>query len=415
MALVTKDKSTEAITNAFEQSSPSTGQLKQSFSLLEKSQLSAVSGLAGSLSTKAGKINGDVTTALRNINNTYQSSLQVGTALAGKLERAGLTETNSASTIANSVEALVYKKKSMHQGFSEPVTELANIKVRLPSKKNLQPTERMKRRRERLVGKEDLNYNGEYFPTDLQEKSQTHMQLMFLDYIRNDPFSAGSITPGEKIYLPLPDNFSETFGVRLDGQDVGHALGQFSEFMNKSGGADQLRAGNFGDATITALKGVMETDKGALGDFAFREVMDQASEMDPVLGGLLGSGAGKIPNPHPTVFFKGLDLRTFEWTWKLVPRNERDTDAINKIIKMMKTNILPERVDNWLKYPSLVLPQLVGGKLSESVTFKKCMCQTLTVNYTGEGGSAYFKDGQPVSIILSMNLTEVENFVSNDV
>ena len=135
-------------------------------------------------------------------------------------------------------------------------------------------------------------------------------------------------------------------------------------------------------------------------------------ESEPELGGLAGQMAGAIPNPHPTVFFKGLDLRNFDWTWKFVPRSELEAATIGAILRIIKQNILPKNGGTFMDYPNLVQPRIFpeSGLWGE---FKRAAIKNFSLNFTGEGTSAFFVNGDPVSIICNIQFQEIEAFISD--
>jgi len=140
---------------------------------------------------------------------------------------------------------------------------------------------------------------------------------------------------------------------------------------------------------------------------AFLKLVDS----EPVLGGIAGQMAGTIPNPHPSVFFKGLDLREFDWSWKFVPRSAEEAAVLDKVLRYIKEKILPVNANTFIDYPHLVQPVVMPedglwGK------FKKCAVKNFSINFSDEGTSAFFQNGKPVSIRCNMRIQEVEMFVS---
>lgn len=413
-----KQKIGELTTNSFVDQSPVAAQLKQGKSLLEQSQLGSATDLAGSLGTAKNQINGDVSSAISRIGASQRGEFNNAVAIAGQLENSGVAAGVARSFLNKNFKPAAAKKVGIDQGVVDTAIDLTLKKNRVPDKNKLQPFEKMSEARESLVGQLDFGYAGLQFPADLIGTAHTYLQLMFEEYIRPAPDQPGELSPNTFIYLPIPDNFQEAFNVRYKPSDTG-ALGEVRKFLDNSGAIESLRQGEIGGATGDIFSALGEEGMSGVGDIlmtaAKRTAMTSISESEPALGGLIGQAAGMIPNPHPTIFFEGLDLRQFEWSWKLIPRTPADAEQIQQIIKIMKQKILPKKSGTWLKYPNLVKCDVLGQGAGKMGTFQRSLVSSLAVNYTGEGTSAYFRDGNPVSIILSMQFQEIENFTADQV
>jgi hypothetical protein len=165
-----------------------------------------------------------------------------------------------------------------------------------------------------------------------------------------------------------------------------------------------------------------------LGGATGREIAEQSRQLgirglytslsaaEENLGGLAGQIAGQIPNPHPTVFFKGMQLRTFQFNWRLIPRNKTEAETLQVILKFIKIFCLPEKGGTTtLKYPHLVQIIPSGEGADKIGNYKRSLVSSITINYTSEGTSAFFYDGHPAAIQLSLEFQEIENFTSEDV
>ena len=56
---------------------------------------------------------------------------------------------------------------------------------------------------------------------------------------------------------------------------------------------------------------------------------------------------GKIVNPYVEQVFGGVDLRSFDFNWKLVPRNKKESIAIQTIIKYLRSAAMPDTSDSF--------------------------------------------------------------------
>ena len=146
---------------------------------------------------------------------------------------------------------------------------------------------------------------------------------------------------------------------------------------------------------------------------------------------IFGSISGAIMNPNTELLYQSVDMRNFMLKFKLVPRNQKDSDAINKIVRTFKACTLPHRdpgqvmgfndsgkdqnkgvVAGFIGIPNLCKVSFMrGAKESEILPRYKMLAVTqVDVNYTPDGAYATYNDilGQPVSIELSINFQETK-------
>jgi hypothetical protein len=406
------------------------GQLKSKFSLLERTQIDALGGTSGSLSSGAGLINGSVSSSLTGATNNTRSKLEYGFNIAEQLESSGITIKNTSSFISTSVSRAVTNKTALNQNLSISPINAANPNNNPTiSSRKQRPQQIMKEKLESIVGRDDLNYGGLQFPLDLMEVASSYMQLQFSTYNRESPQVAGTITPGpSSIYLPFPENLSQAFGISYSQRDTGYATAilesSLGEKVSKS--LTQLSGNKNNSEDIGAilnnmsqnLSGVTVKDLGSdLAKIGFRAGNFLLSSVEEDIGGLTQQALGQIPNPHPTVFFKGLQLRSFPLNWRLVPKSSNEASTLKKILDEIKRNCLPKKnaaLDS-LRYPNFVEIIPRGAAADKIGKYKRTLVSSITINYTPEGTSAWFHDGYPVAVQLAMEFQEVENFTSEDV
>jgi len=396
---------------------PIAAQLKNELSSLEKTQIAGIRNL-GSISTRPGVLNGSVANSITNLNNHQKSAMELGANVAAKLERAGAFSKGAEKILTTAVSSTVTDKITLPQKFPKNPIDMGRLDNRLPSFKKKSPYEKIADKKKTLVGDADLNYGGYSFPPDLDSNAASYIELWFWEYDRPSPTQSGTISPGLKVWLPIPENFTINHEVKYQERDTG-ILGDLmqSDGAQNSGYAGEGLSGlqaKANELMERMAKATGEEASQALAEVSKRAAFAALNSSDEVLGGLAGRITGEIPNPHPTVFFKGLELRQFTWTWKLVPRSADEAATLKDIIIQMKKRILPKKDGSFLKYPNVLQPSV---KPNESLygKFMKSAVKTFSVNYTAEGTSAFFVDGAPVAINLILTFQEMENMTSEDV
>ena len=388
---------------------PITGQLKSEFSILEATQINAARGLGG-ISPSAGRISGDVSNSLKNVNNTTQGKFAIGSMLAASMESVGITNQNSAQFLSTTVSNSLANKLPLNKHVASTPLDLSISENRFPSLRLQSPNETIRKKQESLNG-----FPNSTFPVDLTDKAVSYVELRFNEYKRSIAFAPGTLDESNVIRLPLPENYNQTFTLRYDQKDQGF----FGDVAQSDVGQrilNQLQTGVNRETLGNVVDEIRNTDdRAALGtgsDVALRAGYQMLDAFSDVVGGIAQQTAGTVPNPHSTIFFKGVDLRSFNWTWRLVPRSEEEASIIREILQKLRNSILPKKENNMLKYPDLMQPVIKGpvdlGK------FKKCLVKNMAINYSAEGASAFFRDGHPVAIQLALEFQEVEILTADD-
>lgn len=395
--------------NPFSENSPLALQFKSELPTLLKSQLNTLANLPGNLSAGKG-IQSDVTAALDQLTNNASASLEIATNLSSSLASSGLSEKIRKDIMSSSVSPSVFNKTNLSTAFPGNPVDLFDLYNRLPPPPEnaalLIPSEVMKRATEKLVGAIDANYGGRHFPLDIKDGSAeyTYMRLSFQVYTRTNALTVGTVDSDKQIYLPLPENYQHAYAVTYEEKNLG-LLRDLEAGVRK----DEAEAVRNSEGLQKRAISVM----GQRGAAQLGESLGLDGSAD-----LAASYLGEIPSPHPSIFFQGVPLRSFNWNWKLVPRNAQEANEITEIIRLIKQAILPKgQGTSTLQYPDLVIPSIMRGseQVEDLGTFKKCSCTGLNINYTAEGTSAFFHDGKPVSVNIGMELKEIEMFLAEDV
>lgn len=245
-----------------------------------------------------------------------------------------------------------------------------------------------------------------------------YIRLSIGKYDRPTPFKESKWTPEKAIILPLPTELHDDTSVDYQNQNmevVGDVINQ-----------------NFQGLAGRAALGIGAKLPGAIAGIISQTLMDKTDDIMPIetIGTAIQQSFGVAPNPNPTVAFKGPELRTFSYSWLLQPRNEAESDKIQKIIKILKSRSLPansikDQV-SILDYPSLCqvnfYPWDKGGgdnnwgwSDNSIIKYKKCFISNVNVNYTPSNIPAFFRGkNMPVAVQLTLTFREIEFMLAND-
>jgi hypothetical protein len=295
-------------------------------------------------------------------------------------------------------------------------------------------------REEILRKKKDLNGMSVLtFPK--KDQSAHSMLLIFKKYKYQSPgdrrinsiastkFSVEEIS-GNALLLPLPREISDSFRVNIGefSQGVfGDAISQGSSYM-LNGGAAPTREGLIENAGLPSTSSVVGLGSAALfSTLAF--LTKNSVGGGGALGALLPSnetiansleaGAGATVNPKQALQFKGIELKTHNFSWTFAPRSVDESDEILKITQLVKRNALPSYGTLGpvrraiLSYPSTVDIYFFGLQEEYFTRYKTCMIENFNFNYTPQG-MAIMRGGKPAVVNMSMTLKEMDIHTAED-
>jgi hypothetical protein len=124
-------------------------------------------------------------------------------------------------------------------------------------------------------------------------------------------------------------------------------------------------------------------------------------------------------NPFREVLFESVDYRTFQFSYRFLPKTKSETDKIQKIIKTFKSHMHPEITQNKLFY---IYPSEFDIKYyyknSENRylhKFARCALVDMVVDYGGEQFVTIGDNGAPAEIGLSLKFQELEQMTSDGI
>ena len=139
---------------------------------------------------------------------------------------------------------------------------------------------------------------------------------------------------------------------------------------------------------------------------------------------IFARGFGVIPNSNVELLFNNVTLRSFQFSWRMSPRDEDEAKEVKKVIRFFKQGMAAKTMRNRAGERSLFLGtpnvfrlqyRTAGGEIIEGVNrIKPCAVVGTAVNYTPDGSWAAYDEGQPVSCTLSIQMKELEPVFASD-
>ncbi len=231
------------------------------------------------------------------------------------------------------------------------------------------------------------------FPSDT---GKYYMTLGVSNLVRNNLFSL-DINPTGSIRLPLPLQLVDNHAVNYEQKELGLPGAAASAAMSALSGQGQS-IGNI----LASIGGTI----GKVGLNALSSIIP-ANEIAQVATGI-------APNQFLTVLLKGPQYKKHEFTWKLSPRNDTESENIRKIIALLNESMAPGLAVNgaFFSFPKIFEIKLVPN---ERVLYKflPAVIENMTVNYTPSGAPAFYHGTQaPDSVELRLSFLELEFWLS---
>jgi len=217
----------------------------------------------------------------------------------------------------------------------------------------------------------------------------------------------------ESIAIYLPPNVEDTTTAGYNDMRTGLA-----GFLAARGS----QIASVGDAEKIA-KEFLGAAEGVLSSAAVRAISEVA---EIALGAegttqLANKAFGVADNPYMEVLFDAMALRTFTYNFKFAPKNEKETEEVQKIIQVFRFHMAPELrggQSRFLGLPSQFdihyMYQPMGNSQSSNAMINPyynkiatCVLQNCAINYTPEGVRS-FEDGAPTQITMSLQFKETE-------
>ena len=234
-------------------------------------------------------------------------------------------------------------------------------------------------------------------------------------YSRNSPGSASNLTTQKVIRLPLPTQLLDDYNMSVSSTSMGLIPGAAASLKAIS---DQMAAGaTTGEMINKTFKAGMDITK-QMNLTALQMAALVPGISDTGVAKYISSQAGVVRNPHLTTVFDGVQLRHFQFDWKLSATSQEEAQNINQIIKTVKMYMHPQITGSGfaLEYPYLATVDFQVGAVNNSTlpNVRDSFITSMKVNNASGGGISFYRDGNPISIDLSMSFQEIDILTRDD-
>ncbi len=224
----------------------------------------------------------------------------------------------------------------------------------------------------------------------------------------------------ETVQLPMQPTITESNAVSWTNDTINDIQKGFADLS--SGVIDYV-----GEGKDYQLKRAIGAGKQAIKDLMGSDTTKQAITAffagQAVGANIIGRTTGSIVNPNLELLFSGPGLRTFNFSFRLTPRNIEESEVIRKIIRAFKRNssVQKDTAAFFLKSPRIFKLEYIykngenGGQHPYLNKFKPCALTNFAVNYTPDGSYMVFNDtGSLTAYDIQLSFTEIIPVYAND-
>jgi len=230
------------------------------------------------------------------------------------------------------------------------------------------------------------------------------------------------------ISLPIPQNLSDTnqitwsddtlnplqaFGMSAGAAVIGRPKATIQGFIQSitngsalSGAAQAINVSK--DVIAASVGGALVNAFG--GNVSYESILSRAT--------------GQILNPNLELLFQGSNIRSFPFTFDLVPRDQRESQEVKGIIRALKQSMVPKTNIGggpiasgvFIKSPKVFLISYKSGNKAHPFLnrFKACALLDMNISYTASGTYSTYQDGTPVHIQMSLTFKELNPIYAED-
>lgn len=206
------------------------------------------------------------------------------------------------------------------------------------------------------------------------------------------------------IALYIPNSIETSYGADWTSSDLG-AVG--AVFDAGTGVGDLTTAQGWKDvwdaAKIIAPEALLNTVTGAAQSLTGVNLNDAKNAYNRT-----------VPNPYTEVLFNGVNNRTFSFTFKFIPKSQKEQQQIKKIIDSLKFHRAPEvkfgQVNNYWLFPSEFDITFLNRTEENKYLFKvsTCVMTNMSVSQGGDSHFATHADGAPFQTEMTLEFMELE-------
>ena len=164
--------------------------------------------------------------------------------------------------------------------------------------------------------------------------------------------------------------------------------------------------------------------RGAQTEAAQIALLRMTRRVSSEVSGAVSTTTGIAVNPNRRSMLQGPNLRSFRFTFKMIPTSPDEARSVKSIVQFFREEMYPEQTNNFgvsaaLKYPAefhikLLYKTNLGKVKNVATGILPCHLSAVDVNYNPTG-MAFHTDGEVQETDLSLQFTEVRTLTKREV
>ena len=274
-----------------------------------------------------------------------------------------------------------------------------------------------------------------YYPINRDRKDYDYLQVGAYQYAPNKFTGGGTITSeigseernlkpksggARKVFLPM-----QPIGLQ-EGNSVGWGQDQINAIeaamANIAGSTVAGAAENFSQAAANAIGSTGKAMETLLGEGGITKDDVAAYFAGQATGkNVLTRTTGKVMNPNLELLFSGPSLRSFNYTFRFTPREQKESLMVRRIIKFFKKSMAPKLSKEgglFLESPHVFKLKYIhknGGQHPFLNKIKPCALQNFSVQYAPDGSYMTYKDGSMTAYNINLTFGEINPIYDKDI
>lgn len=224
---------------------------------------------------------------------------------------------------------------------------------------------------------------------------------------------------GVILYLPSSILVNDVIG--YENFELG-AIGAIGLGGTQAGqGITRSLTAGFGQATgslVNLLQGDVANQRGAR--LAASRLAEQGGS---VVSGVVKSGLATTINPNTINLFRNVQLREFQFTFKLIANSAREAQEIENIIKFFRASMYPDTINFdpdginvpiGYEFPDKFQIEMLYNGQQVGLRILNSVLRAFQTNYNPQS-MVWHKDGKPTEVEIQLNFGEERALNRNDI
>jgi hypothetical protein len=235
--------------------------------------------------------------------------------------------------------------------------------------------------------------------------------------------SASTITGRVDITQAL--NLSQKMNI---GQTLMYSNGSINLFLphnlktNSSVSTGDTALGAGGAAAVSAVRDMIAStgvaDAGGnflsgVGNILGNTLVEYTAKNDKLRTGIAIT-EGVVANNFSYAVFKSVTHRKFDYSFKMIAKNEKESEEIKQICDMFLYYMLPNKINtntfSFFEVPAMweIKYMYQGNELAYHLQPKNSFLTNVNITYGGESLNSLYNNGAPVEVQIDLNFIEIE-------